>query len=175
MPSLSADPREAPKSGCIQASFTRPSNVTQYTAGDVIGPVTTPANLTFSNAARYQGGGLVLHAVTLTKSTKNTTSVALDLYLFDTDPVAIADNAEWLPTDAEILNCVGVVEIVAADWKQSGGSTNALNAVASKSTLPVPLACAAGSRSLYGVLVSRGAWDPASAEVISVTLHVVRD
>ena len=174
-PNLSVDIRDGAKHGLVQASFTRPSDTTAYAAGDVIGPVTTPANMSFAGVARLKGGGAILRAVTLHKSDKNTTNAAFDLYLFDTSPAAIADNAEWLPTDAEMLNCIGFVELLAADAHQSGGSSNATGATWCKSNLDLPIVCVSGSTTVYGVLVARGAWTPTSAEVVAVTLHLERD
>lgn len=175
MPNTSTTPRETLTSDVFQASFARPSDTNAYAAGDVIGPTTTPANQSW-DLARIAGQGFRLRAVSMHKSDKNITNAAMDLVLFDAAPVAIADNAEWLPTDAEMLaGYVGFVELLATDWHQCGGATNATGAMLCKSNLDLPLAPASTSKTLYGVLVARGAWTPTSAEVITINLHVERE
>lgn len=155
----------------LSATVTRPATTPTYTAGDVVGSAVT-GYFSLTGAARSPGGRLRINTLQITKSTKNVTLAAFDLYVFDTLPAAIADDAEWLPTDAEILNLVGGVEIVATDWKQGGGSTNALCALCLKTNLNWIVKCAAGSTTLYGILVARAAHQPGSEEVLAVKLGV---
>lgn len=173
-PYLSADLRDGAKAATVQATATRPNDTTAYDVGDVIGS-SPAANLEFAGVARVKGGGARLTAVTLHKSTKTVTAADVDLYLFDAAPTAIADNAEWLPSDAEARTIVAFVRFVNGDAAQTGGSTNATGAIWQKSVPPVQVVCAAGSTTLYGVLVARAAHTPAAQEVWAVTLHLERD
>lgn len=174
MPYIPTDYRDGPKSGCVQAQFTRPANTTQYAAGDVVG--TSPAaNLAFANVARVNGGGLRIVGATLHKTDNDTTGADFDLVVFDAAPTAIADNAEWLPSDAEGATVVAVVSFANGNAKVLGAASATGNLWQTILTHPVPVACAPTSRALYGVLVARGTYTPASAEVFSVTLHVEID
>ena len=158
----------------VQATFTRPSNATLYTVGDVVGPVTTPANMTFDPCVQQPGWGGRITGAILHKSDHDLTGADFDLNIFHTAPVAIADNSEWLATDAEMLNFVGLAVFLAADGTAVGGASATGN-FWQKTNLDITFACASGSTSLYGVLVARGAYTPASAEVIAVTLLIERD
>lgn len=151
------------------AQFTRPADTTAYAANDVVSTL-AGAVMEFTNAARFAGGGGTIEVVTLTKSDDDVTGAAFDLYLFAAAPTAIADNAAFAITDAERLTLVGFVEFVAADGRASSTGNEW-----TKSTLPLPFACASGSRSLYGMLVARGVYTPASAEVISARLLIRQD
>lgn len=174
MPNLSTDLRDGPKAATVQATFTRPANTTAYAIGDVVG-ADPAANMEFAGCARLKGGGARLLGVTLHKSTKTTTDADFDLYIFDAAPTAIADNAEWLPSDAEARTIVACIRFANADAAQTGGSTNATGAVWQKSVPALPVVCASTSTTLYGALVARAAHVPASAEVFAVTLHLDRD
>ena len=162
----------------VQATFTRPADTTAYTIGDVIGPAVAAVQ-SFGPCVRSPGFGGRVTGVTLTKSDKSVTLTTFDLYLFHTAPAAIADNAEFLPTDAEILNLIGIIPMAAASFVQSGGAANALNAVYHSSAVAqrpdILFQCASGSQTIYGVLVARGAYVPVSGEVISILLHIEHD
>lgn len=173
-PYLSTDLRDGPKAATVQATLTRPNDTNVYAAGDVVGS-DPAANMEFAGVARVKGGGARLLGVTLHKSTKSTTNADFDLYLLDAAPTAIADNAEWLPTDAEARTIVAFVRFSSGDAAQTGGSTNATGAVWQKSVPALPLVCATTSTTLYGVLVARASHAPGAQEVFAVTLHLERD
>ena len=133
-----------------------------YTAKDAVG-----SNMTFAGAARANAGSGVITKVLV--EDKGQQMAALDLVLFNTNPAAATDNAIFAPSDAELAPdlCVGVIPIGAyADF-----STNSI------ATVPcnLPFVCAAGSTSLYGVLVARGTPTYPGASDIVVTLHILQD
>jgi len=80
-----------------------------YSLGDAVG-----GKLTFTGLfnAAYCGG--VLTNVTI--SDKSQQMVALNLWLFNQDFTATADNALFDPSDADLLNCIGVVKVAVADY-----------------------------------------------------------
>ena len=144
------------------ASFTRPSNTTAYTAGDVVS-VTAGAAMEFTSG----GEGLVRAAV-LIDSAAESTKPEFDLFLFTVKPTIAADNAAFAPTDAEMLNCVGVIVFLAADFKTGSG-----NGITQADVSDMGYTAPDGI--LYGVLVARNAYVPVSAEVFAVRLSIIQD
>lgn len=148
------------------ATFTRPSDTTQYTAGDAVSDNTTSAT-----AANFtllgMGSAGVIKSVTLHKTDKDTTGADFDVYFFTTQPdgTTYEDNAAEAITDAVFQTCVGFVSLTAS----SDGRSMALGDVYCKTNLDLPYLIDSGS-SLYFVVVARGTYTPASAEVF--TLHV---
>jgi hypothetical protein len=80
-----------------------------YSANDAVG-----ALMTFTNAVRASGGRAKIHTINFTDL--GVTANVLNLWLFSDSIAAIADNAAWDPSDAELLTCVGVIQIAAADY-----------------------------------------------------------
>lgn len=155
----------------ISTSYTRPSDTTTYTAGDVVANSTSAATiLTFTGVATYESGGGVIHAASLIDSSAESTKPEFDLYLFDTTVAMENDNAAWAPSDAEMETCVGVISFLAADFKTGNG-----NGITHKQNIGLPFDCATNSTSLYGILVARNAYVPTSAEKFTIRLHVLQD
>jgi hypothetical protein len=165
------------------SEFARPADTTAYAAGDVVGPTTTPANLSW-NLASYTTGGY--GKIVLALLMKNSVTVAnsnFALHIFNTNITPIADNSAFtllyanrasyqfsllFGTVATLISGLGV-----------GTGTDATAQFAtefydSSSTTPVQpyYKCAEGSQTLYGVMTARGAYAPASGEQFSVRLVV---
>lgn len=158
----------------VSASISRPENTTAYTAGDVIGQADseTAANagsaiLTFSKVG-LPGRAILIAGADLRVDLSSVTSgmTTFRLHLYDASPTAILDNAAWdLGGDDRDLY-LGYVDLGSpADM----GST--LYTQADQVNKQVKLA--ASSHALYGVLVTNGAYTPASATTMRVRLHTV--
>lgn len=152
-------------------SITRPADTTAYTAGDAISEVTTNDMFVFDLTPRIgiHKGEILVARIT---SSADTVSTALDgeLWLFREAPAEVADNAPWTVTDAEVLQRIGIVEFNTADWR-----LNALNATCDVyPNIPFigQLNGQGGGLTLYGQLVARNAYTPASGEVFTVELIV---
>lgn len=157
----------------ISASYTRPSNTTTYTAGDVVANSTTVATiLTFTGMTTFPGGGGTIEAATLIDSTAESTKPDLDLYLFDTPVVMEQDNAAWDPSDAEMETCLGVIPFAGSAFKVGAVGANGIIHVQS---IRLPFTCVTDDKNLYGILVARNAYVPVSAEKFTVRLHVRQD
>lgn len=81
-----------------------------YSALDAVGGL-----LTFANAARISGGTIMVHSVTINDLT--TQRASLVLVLFDRSFTATTDNAAFDPSDADLVNCVGIIPITAGDYQ----------------------------------------------------------
>jgi hypothetical protein len=151
-------------------SFARPANTTTYTAGDV---VCNAATLIFPKGAA-SFGSVIQHAV-LTSSSNPTLKGDFELWLFDTTIAAVADNAAFAPTDAEMLTLVGIVPFATADFKVGlSGADGAGNVACQSSNLGIPLnPVSAQNSALFGHLVVRNAYVPISAEAFKIVLHIL--
>lgn len=148
-------------------TITRPANTTQYADGDGVSTATTGTILTFAGVApAHKMGGKITGAY-IHKTDQDTTAAAFDLYLFDTTVAGAGfeDNNAIAITDAEWQTGVGFISFVAADWRNvvTGDAYN-------KTNLDLSYECAADDTNLYGVLVARDTYTPASAEVFTIRL-----
>jgi len=154
--------------------FTRPSNTTTYTAGDVIADSASAATiLKFSRCAGEPGQGGFIKSAILIDSSDESTKLNADLFLFNVSPVTYGnDNEAFAPTDAELRDCVGVITLdgtVAANLKAGSG-----NSVINNFGIDMAFTCTINERALYGVLVARNAYVPTSAEVFRIKLGVLQ-
>lgn len=158
---------------CAAATFTRPSDTTQYTAGDVIGPVTTPAVQTIAKASRYsQSGGKILN-VSVSKSTSTVTLFTVRVHFYNDDPTPIADNSAWTLLHSDVSKYIGYRDL---DIAISPGSGNGAVAQMAATHMPLPFVTATSSSgNLYAVIAAVGAYTPASAETFALTVTVERD
>lgn len=132
------------------------SSGSAYAAKDAIG-----ALLTFASVARASGLPAVLEAVQIVD--KGQQMAACDLVLFDRSITAPTDNAAFDPTDAELANCIGVVEFVAGDYHDFND-----NSLAQLDDIGLPFVL--NGTSLYGALVARGTPTYTSTSDIIVTV-----
>ena len=154
-------------------SWTRLANTTPYTAGDTISDHgTTPTKvLTFSAMSKGDSRGGKITGGLLISDNANVTNAAFDLYLFDTT-VAVAgfkDNLTCAVTDAEFKTAIGLVSFAAA------GTLTVITGSVSTSESTFSYSLPAGSKDIYGVLIARGAYTPASGEVLTIRLHAELD
>lgn len=150
------------------ASFTRPSNTTQYTAADAVSDNATTATIasfTLTGMAGMVEFGGVIRSVMLHKSDHDLTAAAFDINFYTSAPSGanFEDNAEIALTDAENQACIGFVELLAAD-----GADMKTGDLWSKTNLDIHYECAAGLTSLYYVIIARDTYTPASAEVFTL-------
>lgn len=133
-----------------------------YAAKDCVGGI-----MTFANACRNSGEGGILESVTIVDLDRE--RALTDLVLFSATVSGTAtDNAAFDPTDADLLNCVGVIPILTGDYFDFND-----NAVASRSGIGLAYKCAATS--LFGVLVARTTPTYTGTSDLSVTIGVVPD
>lgn len=155
----------------ITVSLTRPSNTTDYAAGDVVTDG-SQSRFVFEELSEFKGKGGIIQNAVLISSANQATKIDADLFLFAADVTDLdADNAAFTPTDDQLKNCIGVIDFADASFKagdgQSGASGNAICVAAN-------VGIAFHGDTLYGVLVARNAYTPVSAEVFTVSLSAWR-
>jgi hypothetical protein len=162
-------------SNVVEASLTRPANTTAYAAGDAVSnSASAPVPLTFANAVRESGGVGVVVSATIATNSNESTKPDLELWLFDTIPTAINDNAAFVVSDADILNVVGVFAFATSSWRQATAGTGGTSFAqgAWLASTPPPMFRLAAGTALYGLLVVRNAYTPISGEVFHIKLGI---
>ena len=164
----------------IRAEKTRPANVTAYSANDVISESATNGvgtAWTFAGAGR---SGRIEGALIATDAASVT--AAMTLFLFTSAPTGeLDDNAQntspVYATDVAVATgadgWIGHIDFDAMESLAATASWS-LASLGSAGNLAIPYRCQEGD-ALYGVLVTRDAFTPASGQKFTVTLHVVRD
>lgn len=151
------------------ATITRPANTTAYTDGDVIADSTSAAAVLKFPKICGDGEGAVIRCAMFSSSIVPATKLNADLFLFHTAPTSYGnDNEAFALSDADLLNCVGVVSM---DGTSAGNvKVSTLNCVVINQNLAIPVRSLTTDRALYGVLVARNAYTPASGEVITIKI-----
>lgn len=148
-----------PRLKVVRLQITPTISTTIYAAKDAIGGL-----LTFSNAARASGGTIFIQSLVVVD--KDQERADMELYLSRATFTAPTDNAVFDPTDAELLDCVGVIGV--GPWYDFND-----NAVASVNN--IGLECSLAGTDLFGALVSRGTPTYTSTSDIVVTLTIAQD
>ena len=155
------------QSGSSSISITRPDNTTAYTAGDVVG--TSPAaNLEFEDILPEGAQNFYITdaKIEVEKSSVPAGMSTFTLHLYDAAPTAIADNEAWTLLLADGGKYLGSIQF---NTPVDLGTT----LVYWKTGINIKRKLATDSTSIYGQLVTDGAWTPASEDVINITLETV--
>lgn len=148
-----------------QVTVTRPANTTAYTAGDVVGGA-----ITFPDMGSTIGRDVVITTASLRIDVSaipaGMTSFRLHLYSV-TPPSALADNAAWDLPAGDRASYLGYIDVGSpADV----GST----LYCQVDQVNKQLRLGSAETSLYGYLVTNGAFTPAgNSEVYVPTLHAI--
>lgn len=130
----------------VRSQQTPTINTAAYTAGDELGTL-----MTITSAARYTGGGGMVRSITVLDKTQ-AQRAALDILFFSASITVAGNNNPFLPSDADMLNFVGLVAIATGDYNTAWAGTPT-NSVATK-LVEMPYTVAATS--LFALAVTRG-------------------
>jgi hypothetical protein len=161
----------------ITASFTRPSDTTQYAAGDVVGPVTTPAAMSFPNAAKGNGGSGRILELMMAFDLETITTATFRLHFFNATLTPQADNAAFTGVSTNPSTYLGYIDppILVT---QAGGTLGQIRHTINSTTtsgLPFYYQCADGGSGLWVVITALGTYTPKSAGIVRLSLTVERD
>lgn len=132
-----------------------------YTAADAVGGL-----LTFASAVSvYKGDARIVKVVVIDDAKQDANLI---LHLFDRTFTAMVDNANWAPSDADMQNSIGHIEIPTASY--FAGADN------SKATILVEFdfALVSGGTSLFGQLECVATPTYAATDDLTVKLTVQR-
>jgi hypothetical protein len=135
-----------------------------YAAGDALGGL-----LTFPYAVAFNGGSGSIVKVVIVDDAQQLAPI--DIVFFNQTFTVTADNAPFTPTDADMQNCIGYIDMLAADYANFVN-----NSVACKTTetrLPFPFRVADSGTSLYAQMVVRAT--PTYVAVDDLTIKLTID
>lgn len=144
------------------ASYTRPADTTAYAIGDALANSTSaPTALTFTVAASGKGG--MVTDLIVTSSPAPGTPLQGQLWLFDTAPTAVNDNAAFTVSDAEVLTLVAIIPFTLL--------AIGANSQVHVQNLAIGFTTVAAT-TLRGLVRVTNAYTPASGEVVTFRLKV---
>jgi hypothetical protein len=148
-----------------QVTITRPSDTAAYNAGDVVGDTSGSAIITFATIGPTAGHvwitGVDLR-VDLSAVPSGMTSFRLHLY--SASPTAIADNAAWDLVSGDRAAYLGYVDV--------GSPADLVSTLfVQTDNINKKVKLASASTTLYGLLVTNGAYTPTSAATLAIRLH----
>lgn len=135
-----------------------------YAGGDALG-----GRLEFANAVRVAAGGGIITKVVIIDEDQELAPV--DLVLFSTTFTATVDNAPFDPTDADLANCIGYIDVAHTDYADF--VDNSIAAKASGLRMPFQFKLSTGT-TLYGQLVVRDAPTYTATDDLTVIITVER-
>ena len=157
------------KAVLVSTSFTRPSNTDAYAAGDVVSNSTSATTiLTFASVASDLGGsGYITGAKILTDQATNVAQFRLFLFHTST-PTMDVDNgaADFLWADR--AKYLGYIDFPACS-SEAGTNTAAQ---AQDMTLRMPFTCLSTAKDIYGYVVTKTAFTPASGQLFYIELSI---
>lgn len=149
-------------------SLTRTADTNAYAAGDVIGSATgSTAALTFASMGPSAGGDVMITSASLEIDASAVISgeTSYRLYLYNvTPPSALGDNVAWDLPSGDRASFLGYIDF---------GSPVDLGSTLYVQQDSINKQIKAAGSSLFGYLVTNGAYTPTSARVHVITLHSV--
>ena len=148
-------------------TVTRPADTTAYASGDLIANSTTAGSvvpISFANVQRNAGGISRVRRVRISKTGTGVTNCTIRVHLFaGTAPtVSSGDNAAMVIASGA-ANYLGSADVVVGQTFSDGAAGQLAADILTT------------SNTLYGLLEARGAYTPASAEVLTVRLELDQD
>lgn len=157
----------------VRATKTRPADTTAYAAGDVISESATNGAGTdwdFDNVAHAEGGGGYITKATIDYPTAQTFGATLLLFSVPLTSELDDNAANTAPITADADNFIGAIAFDAlVDW--GTGRSYSVAVPGGGQGLPLKFACEASVKTIYGVLIARDAFTPASEDGIAIILE----
>lgn len=155
--------------GLASASFTRPADTTAYAAGDLVANSTTAGSVIALDFGKCQQltGRRFLTKCRLQKSGTGVTGAAFKVHIFKAaaaPTVQNGDNGAFLPSN--VAGWVGSFDVGSMQAFNDGAVGNGAPSVANTLTIDP-----GDKMNVYALVEARGAYTPASAEVLTVTLE----
>lgn len=142
------------------ANFTRPANTTAYAAEDAVNDNTsTPHIMEFvtTDTTGQHGQDVIFKTLRVTKDSNTTTNASFRLYLTKETQTIAEDNTAQTLLYANRSNRIGYIDFT---FTTGGTGSNCAEAVVTDVNIPHRLL----SAKVYGYLVAKAAYTPASGE-----------
>lgn len=149
------------------ASFTRPADTTAYASGDLVANSTTAGSvvpLTFT--IRPEARGSMIRRVRIKKSGTSVSSASFRVHFYETGTITCAngDNGAW--STNSMATYVGAMDVT-VDRAFTDGAFG-LGAPITGSEINYDIG------TIWALIEARGAYTPASGEVFTVEIEVIR-
>lgn len=154
------------------ATFTRPSDTTQYASGDLVANSTTAGSvvaMTFT-VGRVAGGSCMLRRCKLHTSSTSTTSASFRLHLFRTAPATITNGDNGAFSVSGVANYIGAFDVTVDRAFTDGAAGMGVPVVGTEMSIDL-----ASGTSIFGLLEARAAYTPTSAGTFTITLDNLQD
>jgi len=127
--------------------------------------------LTFTNAARGNGGSGIIQSITVLDRTQ-AQRAAMDILFFDRSVTVAAANAALAMSVADMATCLGVVSIGPYNTAWAG---TPLNSISTLTNLGLPYVLEASTSSLFAAVAVRGTPTYGTSGDITISLTVMQD
>ena len=157
----------------VNAQIIRPADTNAYIANDTIADKTSGATIiTFASVARRNGGGGYITGLRI-GTNKDDFLSQFRLHLFKTAPTVLSDNAPMTaPLYADIASYLGHITLSTAILQAASSAVFAQQDTTIEPPVAIPYMCADGSRDIYGMLETRIALTPASAQKFDIRMMI---
>lgn len=161
----------------MTGTFTRPSDTTAYTSGDLVANSVTAGSVVaveLRHIGNRPGGTAVIRRAIVRKSGTSTTNAAFRLHLYRTSVITFAngDNAAW-STD-QVANYLGYFDVTVGSAFTDGAHGAVGPAIGSEVLVKFGVnASSVNVSSVWAVLEARGAYTPSSAEVFVIGVDLI--
>lgn len=160
------------------ANFTRPSNTTAYAGGDLIANSETAASVVpMSWTLPGTVGGLVkIRRALVRKTATSITNADIRVHLFSASPTVSTngDNAAFLTVVSGLASHLGSIYVPMGQPLADGAIGWGVPLDYSETYAADMIVRPSSGRLIYGLLLAKAAYTPASAEVFTVELEFER-
>lgn len=157
----------------LSSNFTRPSDTTAYASGDLVANSTTagsvvPLSWTVGNADE----GMMVKRIRIKKSGTTVTNASFRVHLYESSPTCSnGDNGTWLTTVSNYMGCMDItVDKAFSDAAAGVGSVPSGNGT----EIVLSVLTGATDKTIYGLVEARAAYTPASGEIFTVILELIK-
>jgi hypothetical protein len=162
---------EAGRTKTVRMEFTRPANIDAYLAGDVISDATDTAKV-----LEFQGCGRSGRINTVEIVMEETKTADLELLLFDSEPTNLNDSDPLALVNADVDKMIGRLSFADASKVLIGtGLNHYIVSLDSIGAAGIRYASSGATKSLYGLLVTRSGYTPASGIAFHINLNIEQD
>lgn len=162
----------------ITTAFVRPSDTTQYAAGDVVGPTGGGGAMrSLAGAARANGGTGRIVEILLLTDLETITTATFRLHFFRKTHTTAADNSALTTIPANFADYLGYVDppILLTQANNTVGAIRHTQDAGTATLMPFSFECDSADSGIYMVITAIGTYTPKSAGLIRVSLMIEQD
>lgn len=161
------DPPRSTGSVVSYASFGRPADTTDYTAGDVVSNSSAVASV-----IHFPGCGNRGFVVNAHVQYEETHTINFELWVFDVEPTNFLDNVAFALVSADLPKIVARFNCLDANKTTVGTDINHYPASGENGEAMAPHSYVSASGSLFGLLVTRSPFPPLSNAKIKIRISL---